>query len=98
MLIKDGPVLTACAAMGHLDLLFAMVDEVFGAEIARAVAARSTALRGPDTRVSTVMHRVIVVSVQPCAVSSFVQRWRYSSRRVSPHAAMRARHRAIAAL
>ncbi|MEV0297584.1 helix-turn-helix domain-containing protein [Nocardia sp. NPDC050710] len=43
MLIKDGPVLTAGAVMGHLDLLFAIIDEVFGAEIAQSVAARAAA-------------------------------------------------------
>ncbi|OHT67987.1 AraC family transcriptional regulator [Mycobacteroides chelonae] len=43
MIVRDGPVLTAGAVMGHLDLLFAIVDEVFGAEVARSVAARAAA-------------------------------------------------------
>ncbi len=48
MLVKDGPVFTAGASMGHIDLVLAIAEEVFGVEIARAMAARAAATPQPS--------------------------------------------------
>ncbi|WP_016888833.1 GlxA family transcriptional regulator [Mycobacteroides abscessus] len=43
MLVRDGPVVTAGAALGHVDLLLAIVSDVFGPAAAQAASARSAA-------------------------------------------------------
>ncbi|WP_054812029.1 GlxA family transcriptional regulator [Nocardia arizonensis] len=40
MLVRDPPVITAGAALGHVDLLLAIVDEVLGSAVASSVSAR----------------------------------------------------------
>ncbi|WP_083889247.1 GlxA family transcriptional regulator [Nocardia pneumoniae] len=40
MLVRDGPVITAGAALGHVDLLLALIEESFGSATAQTVASR----------------------------------------------------------
>ena len=48
MTVRDGPVLTAGSALGHVDLLLELIGDELGERVAGAVAARAAASRRPS--------------------------------------------------
>lgn len=94
MLVRDGPVLTAGAALGHVDLLLALIEEEFGSTTAHAVSSRiavaprisqtpfrrSTVYRELDPDLVTVERYVLDHLDQPIRLAELAAAARLSSR------------------
>lgn len=94
MVVRDGPVITAGAALGHVDLLLAIVEEEFGATTAHAVSSRiavaprisqtpfrrSTVYRDLDPDLVAVEHYVLDHLDQPIRLEQLAAAAHMSSR------------------
>lgn len=94
MVVRDGPVITAGAALGHVDLLLAIVEEEFDATTAHAVSSRiavaprisqtpfrrSTVYRDLDPDLVAVEHYVLDHLDQPIRLDELAAAAHMSSR------------------
>ncbi len=97
MLVHDGLAITAGAALGHVDLLLAVVTETMGATVARAVAARiavsprdsqapfrrSAVYRDVDPDLAAVERHVLDRLAEPIRLADLAEAARVSPRTLS---------------